>query len=388
MILAAMLFPVFMAFAYPASYLSAMVSPTPHDMAVEVVETTDSAPQIAQDLSVQGEDALEVSTVADVEQAKADVLALETRAAYDPATGDLYVASAGGMQATNVAQGVFQEVADQTDTQLAVQDLRAPDENDTLGMSFMYILIGSLVGGYVTATMLNSVASRTRLPFKLAVQLLMAVVAAVLTTGVVYGLHGVYSEHLVTVGLVAGATFLTSSVVMLGISGLMGQASTLVGITLFVILGIPTTGVAITPDLLPGFFRMLHRMLPSGASGELMRRVLYFDGVGVAPWILLLVTWLLVGGALLWLGSLRAPGRRDSVVAEGAEHVRKHPDDPLLTAYEPSPEDAIDGPGAPGGPGVPGPAGDPASEGTPGTSDDPTSGAAPARHRAQEAGLA
>lgn len=279
------------------------------------------------------------------------------------------------------------------DIELAVQDLQTPDEHDTLGMSFMYILTACLVAGYVTATMLNSVAPTTRLPLKLAVQLLMAVVAAVLTTGVVYGLHGVYGEHLVTVGLVAGATFLTSSVVMLGISGLMGQASTLVGITLFVILGIPTTGVAITPDLRPGFFRVLHRMLPSGAAGELMRRVLDFDGAGVAPWILLLVTWLLLGAALLWLGSLRAPGRRDSVVSEGVEHARRHPDDPLLTAYEPSSEGAIGGPRASSGPGAPTAAGDQGNSGasgvsgTPGTPDDPNSGAASARHRAQEAGL-
>ena len=38
----------------------------------------------------------------------------------------------------------------------------------------------------------------------------------------------------------------------------------------------------IAPDLLPGFFRVLHRMLPSGASSELFRRVLYFDGAGIA----------------------------------------------------------------------------------------------------------
>lgn len=94
--------------------------------------------------------------------------------------------------------------------------------------------------------------------------------------------------YLLVACLVGAATFLTSSVVMLGLASLRGQASTLVGITLFVILGIPTTGVAITPDLLPGFFRVLHRMLPSGASGELFRRVLCFDGAGIAPWILLI----------------------------------------------------------------------------------------------------
>lgn|SRR5690606_8806624 len=67
-ILVAMLFPIFMAFAYPFSCLSAMLEPTPYDLAVEVISTAEEAPQIAQQLRFEGEDAPEVTTVADVEQ--------------------------------------------------------------------------------------------------------------------------------------------------------------------------------------------------------------------------------------------------------------------------------------------------------------------------------
>ena len=65
MILVAMLFPVFMAFAYPASYVSAMHQPAPHHMEVEVVGTSDSTQQLARQVAAQGGDALDVSTVAD-----------------------------------------------------------------------------------------------------------------------------------------------------------------------------------------------------------------------------------------------------------------------------------------------------------------------------------
>lgn len=335
MLLAAMIFPILMAFAYPGSYLLSMVDPVPRDMALEVIDSTDDASQIASQLSIEGDGAFDVSTVEDADTARADVLALDARAAYDPSDGTLYVASAGGMQATRVAQSAFEQVADQTGATLSVEDLRAPEGKDTLGIAFMYILTACLVGGYVTATMLTNIAGSARLLTKLLVQLIMSAVAAVLTTGILYGLFGIHGEHMVAIALIAAATFLTSSVVQLGLCGIFGQASTIIGIALFVVLGIPTTGIAVTEDLLPGFFAVLHRTLPSGASGELMRRVLYFDGVGVGPWILLLVTWGLVGAGLLWLTSLRAPDKaRESVVAEGVEHVREHPDDPLLTAYE------------------------------------------------------
>jgi hypothetical protein len=345
MILMAMLFPVFMAFAYPGSYLSAMLEPAPDHLQLAVIESTEDAPQIAQQLEAEGGNAVDVTTLDDAKAAKSAVGDLETRAAYDPKTGDLFVASAGGMQATSAAQSIFEKVADQTDQTLSVHDLKEPADADSTGTGFMYMLTSALVGGYVTATMLTNLARGARLRTKLAVQGLMSVIAGVLTAGVCFGFYGVYDQHLVGAALVSAGLFLTASVFQLGVAGLLGQASTLVGITLFVILGVPASGVAATPDMLPGFFRVLHRLLPSGAGGELFRRVLYFDAHGIGPWILLLVTWLLLGAGLIWLGTLRSPGSdtSTSVVAEEREHLRSHPEGGMFTAYEDPSADDPDG---------------------------------------------
>ncbi|MBK0332780.1 ABC transporter permease [Brachybacterium sp. MASK1Z-5] len=371
MILMAMLFPVFMAFAYPGSYLSAMLEPAPDHMQLAVVESTKDAPQIAQQLQAEGGDAVDVTTVADTAAAKNAVTDLEARAAYDPSNGSLYVASAGGAQATSAAQSIFDEVAQKTDQTLHVKDLRGTTAADSTGTGFMYMLTACLVAGYVTATMLTSLARGVRLPVKLAVQLLMSVVAGVLTAGVCFGFYGVYDHHLVGAALIGGSLFLTASVVQLGFAGLLGQASTLVGITLFVILGVPASGVAATPDMLPGFFRVLHRLLPSGAGGELLRRVLYFDAHGIGTWVLLLVTWLLVGAGLVWLSTLRSPSAdpATSVVTEEREHLRAHPEGGMFTAYDEAGERAESSPTS-----------------TP--SDDPERAPQAPRHRAPEEGLA
>lgn len=390
MILMAMLFPVFMAFAYPGSYLSAMLQPAPDHMQLAVVESTEEAPQIAQQLQAEGGDAVDVTTVPDVKSAKSDVTHLDVRAAYDPETGDLFTASAGGAQATSAAQSIFQKVADQTDQTLAVHDLKKPVDADSTGTGFMYMLTASLVAGYVTATMLTSLAKGARLRTKLAVQALMAVIAGVLTAGVCFGFYGVYDQHLVGAALISSALFLTATVVQLGVAGLLGQASTLVGITLFVILGVPASGVAATADMLPGFFRVLHRLLPSGAGGELFRRVLYFDSHGIGSWVLLLVTWFLLGLGLIWLGTLRSPHSdpSTSVVTEEREHLRAHPDGGMFTAYDES-----SAPSAPSAPSADEPAHAPAA-----TTDrtdvaeaaaiEPERAPLAPRHRAQEEGLA
>ncbi|RKQ35084.1 ABC transporter permease [Kocuria tytonis] len=335
-ILVAMLFPLFMAFAYPASYVSAMHQPAPHEMKVEVIGTADAAQQVARQVAAKGGDALDVSTVPDAAAAREDVMDRETRAAFDPATGDLFVATAGGRQAAATAQGVFQQVAAQTGTPLKVNDLKKPAAKDTLGIAYMYIMTACVTAGYVTSTMLGNLGKGMRLRSKLGLIGLLSVVAAVLTMGVTWGFYGVYDSHLVPAGLVAMGAYITAAVFQLGVGGLLGQAATIVGITVFVILGIPASGVAASPDLMPGFFQVLHRMLPTGAIGELLQRVIYFDGHGAGPWILLLATWLLLGAGLLWLASLRSPhsGEDRGAIADQVEHARKHPDEPLLAAYD------------------------------------------------------
>ncbi|WP_325048972.1 ABC transporter permease [Kocuria tytonis] len=331
-----MLFPLFMAFAYPASYVSAMHQPAPHEMKVEVIGTADAAQQVARQVAAKGGDALDVSTVPDAAAAREDVMDRETRAAFDPATGDLFVATAGGRQAAATAQGVFQQVAAQTGTPLKVNDLKKPAAKDTLGIAYMYIMTACVTAGYVTSTMLGNLGKGMRLRSKLGLIGLLSVVAAVLTMGVTWGFYGVYDSHLVPAGLVAMGAYITAAVFQLGVGGLLGQAATIVGITVFVILGIPASGVAASPDLMPGFFQVLHRMLPTGAIGELLQRVIYFDGHGAGPWILLLATWLLLGAGLLWLASLRSPhsGEDRGAIADQVEHARKHPDEPLLAAYD------------------------------------------------------
>ncbi|RLY94022.1 ABC transporter permease [Kocuria tytonicola] len=336
MILVAMLFPVFMAFAYPASYVSAMHQPVPHHMEVEVIGTSDSTQQLACQVAAQGGDALDVSTVADAPTAREDVMDRETRAAFDPSDGKLYVATAGGRQAKAAAQSVFQQVAQQVGVPLAVQDLKKPAPKDTLGIAYMYVMTACVTAGYVTSTMLGNLGKGMRLRSRLGLIGMLSVVAAVLTVGVTWGFYGVYDAHLVTAGLVAMAAYFTAAVFQLGVGGLLGQAATIVGITVFVILGIPASGIATSPDMMPGFFQVTHRMMPTGAIGELLQRVIYFDGHGVGPWILLLATWLMLGAGLLWLGSLRSPhpGEDRGVIADQVDHARKHPDEPLLTAYD------------------------------------------------------
>lgn len=332
-----MLFPLFMAFAYPAAYVAALHDPAPNQMSLTVIDNTPLAQQVVQDLKIEGEDALDVTTVPTVDAAKQDVLDRDTRAAYSPSTGNLYVATAGGKQATQAAKDIFEQVAERTGKPFKVQELRATTDKDTGGTGYLYMTMVGTIAGYLAASTISSLGRRLSVWTKLAVLLLLSVAAGVISTFITFGLYGVYEDHLLLAALVVFAGFLTASVLQLGMSAVLGLGATLVGIVIFIVLGLPAAGVVASPDMMPGFFRVMHAVLPSGAVGEIMQRTLYFDGHGVAPWILQLVMWTMAGLGLLWVGSLRstAPQDLDSLGSDESQpRRRRHLDEPLLTAYE------------------------------------------------------
>jgi hypothetical protein len=315
-----LILPLFMAFAYPILFLAAFHDPAPRNMDLAIVESTDQAPGLAAQLeSSADDDALKVTTVPDVATAKSDVLHLDTRAAYDPKTGDLYVASAGSVAATNAAQQVFQKVAKQSDQQLTVHDLQAPTDKDPQASAFMYLAILAVLVGFMTALMVN-ISGKHLTPWKkLLVLLGMGVATATIVVTVTFHFYGVYDTHIVQSGLVYLGTFLAVSTFMSGLTSIVGQAGSFFAIVFFILLGIPSAGAAIPTDMLPGFFRVMHYVLPPGVSADMQRSTLYFHGHGISSSIPVLMVWFFAGLALLWVGSLKTPKERPASSEEASE---------------------------------------------------------------------
>ncbi len=339
----AMLFPLFLAFGYPASFLASFSGPSPHHMEIAVVadssdpDSAAKAQEIVQGLKIQAGDAVTATTVDSADEAKAQVENLDVRAAYDPATGNAYVATAGSVAGTSMgAEPVIQQIAEQAETGYNVVDLKAPEPKDSTGGSFMYLIYGAMIGGFVTATMIFNMAPNIRWWKKLAVLGAMAAVAAVAGTTIMWGFYGIYSGHIVEAALIAALTFLAVGVFQLGLNSVIGMLGLIPGMLLFIIFGIPASGIAVPTDMLPGFYQMLHKMLPTGASGDLMRSVLYFDGNNIGTPVMTLLLWIVMGLGMLWINSLRS-SEPDEIDAEHDGHPkvrRRDPDDPLLVAYE------------------------------------------------------
>lgn len=308
----ALIFPLFMALVLPAIYLTAFHDPQPQHMNVTVVAGSQQEQQKAQALQVKSGKAFDLDIIASKAEAKQRVASMDTNAAYVLKDNSAYVASAKSVLGAQTVQQYLGKIAGDD---LKVHDLKPLPDQDRAGLSLMFIGIGSVLAGFIVATMTNMIG-RLKLVPELLMYAGIGVVSAVVTTFVAYSFHGAFSDHIVPVALAAGAGAFVAALVQGGGYKIMGPVMIIPGILLFVFVGIPASGASIPVDMTPGFFQALHPFMPTTAVLEILRRVIYFGGAGVGKNIMILALWTLIAAGLYWLGTLM-PKREDPSPMDG-----------------------------------------------------------------------
>jgi hypothetical protein len=82
-----------------------------------------------------------------------------------------------------------------------------------------------------------------------------------------------------------------------------------IAITLFVLLGVPSSGAAVPVQLVPGFFSFLHPILPMGNAADALRSIGYFGNSQLLRPTAVLCAWTAAGATLILLGCLRQQRR-------------------------------------------------------------------------------
>jgi hypothetical protein len=98
---------------------------------------------------------------------------------------------------------------------------------------------------------------------------------------------------------------------ILGLVALLGPAGIGLGAAVMMLLGNPLSGAATAPEKLPSGWGAFGQLLPPGATGSLLRSVAFFDGAAAGGPVAVLATWAGAGLALMALGRLRHPRRKD-----------------------------------------------------------------------------
>ena len=181
-------------------------------------------------------------------------------------------------------------------------------------------MIAWVFGGYIASTLIGLIgsprsSSRQRAAARIGALAGFSIVAGILSVVILRASFDVFSGHVVALCAIAALTIFASGAATAGIQAAIGQAGTALIILVFVILGNAASGGPFARPLLPGLWSTIGGVLPPGASVDLARSALFFDGARIVGPMLVLVGWAALGTAL----ALALGGRVvDPVDAEAA----------------------------------------------------------------------
>ncbi len=308
--------------AFAFSYVGAFHDPTPHQVPVAVVGPPAAAARLN---SLPGDplDAREASSRSD---ALSQIDDREVYGAYEVATNRLFVASAANRATAVALEATFNRVAAaQRRPAVRVTDVKPLPPKDPNGTAGFYAVIAWVFGGYIAATLIGLIgsprsSSRQRAAARIGALAAHGIVAGILSVVMLRACFDVFSGHVVALCAIAALTIFASGAATAGIQAAAGPAGTGLVILVFVILGNSASGGPFARPLLPALWSTIGGVLPPGASVDLTRSALFFDGARSTGPILVLVAGAMLGTlvALALGGRIVDPVDVEAEAAAGA----------------------------------------------------------------------
>jgi hypothetical protein len=195
-------------------------------------------------------------------------------------------------------RGAFSDAAKQAGRETTTTTIAALPTSDRTGAVVGLLMLPTLIGGYLIATMLFAFTHRAavagRIGIILGFSILMALItgAAAVVTGAV-----LISDIWVLLPCFA---LVTASVALAGVvlQQLFGKMGTLLIALLFIIIGGSAAG-GVGVSLLPDYWQTIGLLFPPRHAVELYRNVLYFGGNNIILPIVVLGAYALGGAALI-----------------------------------------------------------------------------------------
>ena len=169
-------------------------------------------------------------------------------------------------------------------------------------------LLGSalplVISGALTAAIL--VFGLRRSSERLLALTLIALVTGFAITAVWQFAFGTLAGNYLSNALVASLTIGAIGSFVAGLGAVIGVRGIGIGAVTMLLISNPLSAIGSSPRLLPWIWGDIGQWLPLGAFGTLIRSVAFFNGEGGGQALLVLSLWLLVGIALVWVGSSRS----------------------------------------------------------------------------------
>jgi hypothetical protein len=308
--------------AFAFFYVGAFHDPTPHHVPVAVV----GPPAVVDQLNRAPGEPLDARQASSRSDAISQIDDREVYGAYEAATNRLFVASAANRATAVALEATFNRIAAaQRGPAVQVTDVKPLPPKDPNGTAAFYAVIAWVFGGYIGATLIGLIgsprsSSRRRAAARLGAFAGFGIVAGILSVVTLRVSFGVFSGHVIAMSAIGALTIFASGAATAGIQAAAGPAGTGLIILVFVILGNSASGGPFARPLLPGLWRTIGGGLPPGASVDLARSALFFDGERIIGPMLVLVAWAALGTllALALGGRIMDPADTEAAAAAGA----------------------------------------------------------------------
>jgi hypothetical protein len=288
-------FPFLFAIALPLIFEVAFHAPQPHQVPIAVVGSTRQVESVVRKLDDIRSGGFEVGQARSQAEAVAAVRDRHVAAAYvatlQPSPA-LYVARAASAIRASYLQGVFAQLAVETRARPPLLVDVVPLLPGDSGNGTFFFVFPMLLVAIVTALVLLQRASAWSIARRMLAVAVIGAVGATTAYVTVERLRVLPDKPV----LLFYAFFLSQvfGQLLLGAAPLLKQYFLPVAMTFALILGVPSSGGTVPPDLLPTGLRFLSNVLPLAQGVKVTRSVAYFDGAGLLPPTAILVGWAVV----------------------------------------------------------------------------------------------
>jgi hypothetical protein len=289
-------------FALVGSNVAANHSPKPHDVPVGLVGTPQAIDAVAVPLKQRFPGAYEIHEYPTPDAARTAILHRDVYGAYEPQPSPvLMVASAASPSIASLLEQTFRGLAQaQGAPAPKVEDLVPLPRSDSRGATSFSVVLSLIIAGVLGSTVIYLLGQHRPPPVRLAVMLSLAICVGLLTALITNVIVDAFPGRFFGVWAVASLFYLALGLPISAFQVLIGAAGTALGAVMFLVIGNPASGGSSAPELLPGFWRALSQILPPGAAVTAMRDVVYFNGHGAGPALLVLAIWALAGTAIVF----------------------------------------------------------------------------------------
>lgn len=293
-----------LAFALPG------VHSAPRQVPIALVAPAPLADTLTQRLSA--DDAFAVTAADSLDSAREQILRREVDGALvvEPASVTTLIATAASPAVAQLVAATGAQLATAAHLPQTVQDVRSFPAEDPRGVGLAAGALPLALGGWIGAVVIMLVVGRP--VQQLVAAAAFAVVGGVALTALLRYAIGTFDGRFAAASGAAILGIAATAFGILGLRALLGRPGLAIAAIALILLGNPLSGLASSPNLLPTPWGAIGQLLPPGATGTLLRNVVFFDGHATAAPAGVLSAWLVGGLVLFAIGLWRDRARADA----------------------------------------------------------------------------